>query len=202
MIRFLFKLIQYGKKAANFAGRQFYLRLFAARGRNVRFFPFNSDIHYWNIQAGNDVYIGPFACFICGVAGIDIGDKVIMGPHVTIITGEHPIDLRGRYIADIKEKQPGEDMPVKIEPDVWIGAGATVLKGVTIGRGAIVAAGAVVNKDILPYSIAGGIPAKHIRFRGSQEALIAHENKLYGKVITDLSHVPAEHEPKATIKQY
>lgn len=168
----------------------------------MRFFPFNSDIHYWNINVGNDVYIGPFACFICGIAGITIADKVIMGPHVTIITGEHPIDLRGRYIADIREKQAGEDMPVKIEPDVWIGAGAIVLKGVTIGRGAIVAAGAVVNKDILPYSIAGGVPAKHIRYRGSREALIDHETKLYGKVITDFSQVPGRQDSVTTVKQH
>ena len=189
MIKALFSIGQYCKKAANYLGRLFYTRLFARAGSNVRFFPFNSDIHYWNMQVGNDVYIGPFACFICGVAHIEIGDKVIMGPNVTIITGEHPIDLRGRYIADIREKQPHEDMPVKIGSDVWIGAGATLLKGVTIGRGAIVAAGAVVNKDVPPYSITGGVPGKHIRYRGSKEELINHETQLYGKVITDFTHL-------------
>ncbi len=201
MIRALFKIVQYLKKAVNYAGRKFYIRLFSRAGKNVRFFPFNSDIHYWNIIVGNDVYIGPFACFICGVANIEIADKVIMGPNVTIITGEHPVDLRGRYIADIREKQPWEDMPVKIEADVWIGAGATLLKGVTIGRGAIVAAGAVVNKDIMPYSIAGGVPAKHIRYRGTKEELIKHETSLYGKVITDFSNLATTTLSENAVKQ-
>lgn len=177
------------KKICNYAGRQYYGRLFLKRGKNIRFFPFNSDIHYWNVTVGDDVYIGPFACFICGIAGIEIGNKVIMGPNVTIITGEHPIDLRGRYIYDIREKQTQDDIRVKIGDDVWLGAGATILKGVEIGRGAVVAAGAVVKKDVPAYAIVGGVPAKVIKYRGSVDELIAHETKLYGKVITDFSHV-------------
>jgi acetyltransferase-like isoleucine patch superfamily enzyme len=187
--RLVFKGEKGIRKVWNYAGRQYYGRLFLKSGKNVRFFPFNSDIHYWNVTAGDDVYIGPFACFICGIAGIEIGSKVIMGPNVTIITGEHPIDLRGRYIYDIKEKRPEEDVRVKIQDDVWLGAGATILKGVEIGRGAVVAAGAVVKKDVPPYAIVGGIPAKVIKYRGTGEELKAHEIKLYGKVITDFSNI-------------
>jgi acetyltransferase-like isoleucine patch superfamily enzyme len=187
--RLVHKVGRTGKKIFNYLGRQYYGRLFLKAGKNIRFFPFNSDIHYWNVTAGDDVYIGPFACFICGIAGIEIGSKVIMGPNVTIITGEHPIDLRGRYIYDIKEKLPSEDVRVKIQDDVWLGAGATILKGVEIGRGAVIAAGAVVKKDVPPYAIVGGIPAKVIKYRGTKAELIAHEVKLYGKVITDFSHV-------------
>ncbi|MBI5750778.1 MAG: acyltransferase [Hydrogenophilales bacterium] len=61
--------------------------------------------------------------------------------------------------------------PVKIEDDVWIGHGAIILRGVTIGAGAVVAAGALVNKDVPPYAIVGGVPAKVIRMR-VQEASI------------------------------
>jgi acetyltransferase-like isoleucine patch superfamily enzyme len=187
--RLLFRLEKGVKKLFTYVGRKYYGSLFLSSGKNVRFFPFNSDIHYWNVSVGDDVYIGPFACFICGIAGIEIGNKVIMGPNVTIITGEHPIDLRGRYIYDIKEKQPQEDVRVKINDDVCLGAGATILKGVEIGRGAVVAAGSVVKKDVLPYAIVGGIPAKLIKYRGTQEELIAHEMKLYGKTVTDFSYL-------------
>lgn len=185
----IFKVEKGMKKVFTYIGRKYYGRLFKSAGKNVRFFPFNSDIHYWNITAGDDVYMGPFVVFICGIAPIEIGNKVMIGPNVTIITGEHPIDLRGRYIYDIREKQAHEDVRVKINDDVWVGAGATVLKGVEIGRGAIIAAGSVVNKDVPAYAIMGGVPAKVIRYRGSVDELIAHETKLYGKVITDFSHV-------------
>lgn len=182
------------KKIINRAARMYYGSLFKSAGRKVRFFPFSSDIHYWNISAGDDVYIGPSARFICGVEGICIGNKVIMGPGVTIITGEHPIDPRGRYICDIREKKPGEDQAVHIGDDVWIGAGATILKGVEIGRGAIVAAGALVKNNIPPYAIAGGVPAKIIRYRGSKETLLAHEEQLYGKVLTDFKSIMPENQ--------
>lgn len=66
-----------------------------------------------------------------------------------------------------------------IENDVWIGANVTILVGVTIGRGAIIAAGAVVNKSIPPYAIAGGVPAKVIKFKWSVDQILQHEAILY-----------------------
>ena len=180
------------KKLLNMIARSYYGSLFKSAGRKVRFFPFSSDIHYWNVSAGNDVYIGPSARFICGVEGISIGNKVIMGPGVTIITGEHPVDPRGRYICDIREKSPGEDQAVNIGDDVWIGAGATILKGVEIGRGAIVAAGALVKNNVPPYAIVGGVPAKILKYRGNIETLCMHEEQLYGKVLTNFKHLTPE----------
>ena len=64
-----------------------------------------------------------------------------------------------------KEKDKSIDKDVIFEGDNWIGANATILKGVTIGYGAVVGAGAVVTKDVPPYAIVGGNPAKIIRFR-------------------------------------
>ncbi len=66
-----------------------------------------------------------------------------------------------------KEKK----IAVKIGNDVWIGTGVTILQGVSIGDGAIIAAGAVVTKDVAPYEIVGGVPAKHIRFRFNEEQI-------------------------------
>ena len=66
-----------------------------------------------------------------------------------------------------------------IEEDVWIGSNVTILTGVTIGRGATIAAQAVCNRNIPPYCIAGGIPAKVIKMYWSVEQILEHELKLY-----------------------
>lgn len=152
-------------------------------GINVKF-NHKDTFTYKNITVGNDVYIAPGAVFLSTDSEIFIGNKVLFGPNVTIITGDHAADLRGRYIFDITEKKSGEDLPVIIEDDVWVGTGVIILKGVTVKRGAIVAAGAVVTKDVPPYAIVGGVPAKLLRFRGSNEGIAEHEQMLYGYHVT------------------
>lgn len=94
-------------------------------------------------------------------AKIKIGNYVHTGANVMIIAFNHAFDTR--EIPTIK--QDYYDAPVVIEDDVWIGGGSIILAGVTIGKGTIVAAGAVVNRDVPPYSIVGGIPAKIIKER-------------------------------------
>ena len=120
-----------------------------------------------NIRIGKNVSIGQDACFLSTKAKIIIGDYVMFGPRVTIITGDHRIDIKDRYMAEVSEdeKLPENDQDVIIEKDVWIGANVTILKGVTIGQGSVIAAGAVVTKDIPCCSIVGGIPAKVIKKR-------------------------------------
>lgn len=150
---------------------------FKRYGAGVVFTP--SDIFsYETISIGNDVFIGPGAIFRASESSITIGNKVMFGPRVTIMGGDHNFSHVGRYMFDVKEKAPGDDLPVVIEDDVWVGAGAIILKGVTIGRGAIVAAGAVVNKNVEPYSIVGGVPAKKIARRFSDEQIAEHERIL------------------------
>ena len=89
--------------------------------------------------------------------GIYIDHDTNISSHTTFITGSHDID-DPKFKASFK--------PIHIGHHCWIGTGATVLQDVTIGDGAIVAAGAVVTKDIPPYEVWGGVPAKFIRKRG------------------------------------
>jgi maltose O-acetyltransferase len=151
--------------------------LFAQCGHNVRFNPFDT-FSYDTICIGEDVFIGAGACF-SAKKRITIGNKVMFGPDVMIRGGNHNTSVLGKFIADVHEKRLEDDLPVVIEDDAWVGARAIILKGVTIGRGAIVAAGAVVTKDVPPYAIAGGIPAKIISFRWSIEEIEEHERMLY-----------------------
>lgn len=129
-----------------------------------------------NIYIDDFVSIGENALFMTTRAKIIIKDHVMFGPRVTILTGNHRYDLPGEYMWDIhdnlKEKKNDED--VVFEGDNWVGANATILKGVTIGRGAIISAGAIVTKNVLPYSIVGGVPAKVIKMRFSNEDLKQH----------------------------
>lgn len=91
-----------------------------------------------------------------------IGRDVMMGPEVMIYTKNHRIDR-----TDIPMIRQGETEPepVVIGDDVWIGARAIILPGVSIGQGAVVAAGAVVAKDVPPYAVVGGVPAKVLKER-------------------------------------
>ena len=120
-----------------------------------------------NIHMGSDIGIGQDNLFMCTRAKIYIGDHVMTGPNVTMITGGHRYDIKDRPMKSIgnHEKLPENDQDIKLEGDNWIGANSTILKGVTIGKGAIVAAGAVVTRDVPPYCIVGGVPAKTIKMR-------------------------------------
>ncbi len=76
---------------------------------------------------------------------------------------------------DIKDKLPENDLDVVIEEDVWVGANVIILKGVTIGRGSVIAAGSIVTKNVEPYSIYAGVPARKIKERFSEEEISEHE---------------------------
>lgn len=78
-----------------------------------------------------------------------------------------------------KKKTGNEDLGVVIDDDVWVGARATILRGVTVGRGAIVGAGSLVNKSVPPYAIVGGNPARVLRFRWDVETILQHESDLH-----------------------
>jgi acetyltransferase-like isoleucine patch superfamily enzyme len=106
------------------------------------------------ITIGKNVFIN-HACSFLDMGGITIEDQVLIGPRVNIVTENHPLDPVDRRALITQ--------PVVIKRNAWIGAGATILPGVTIGEHAVVAAGAVVSKDVPANTVAGGIPAKFIK---------------------------------------
>lgn len=107
---------------------------------------------------------------------VEIGRYVMFGPRVMIVGGDHLFNSPGT--PTIFSGRP--ELPkTSIQADAWLGAGVIVIAGVTIGRGSIVAAGSVVTKDIPPYEIHGGVPAKKIKDRfSSQEAIDTHDMML------------------------
>lgn len=103
----------------------------------------------------------------------------MFGPGVTIMAGNHNTSVVGRAMWDVGDKRPIDDQPVVIEDDVWVGAGAIILKGVTIGRGAVVGAGAVVSVSVRPYTVLVGDRRHKVGERFTHEEAFAHETALY-----------------------
>ncbi|QTH42318.1 acyltransferase [Cohnella sp. LGH] len=99
--------------------------------------------------------------YINAIGGIDIGDYVLLGPNVTISSGIHPIEARYPPIFT----RPTVPKPIVIGNDVWIGANAVIMPGVTLGEGTVVGANAVVTRDTEPYSVMVGAPARKVRNR-------------------------------------
>ena len=113
-----------------------------------------------SIYIDENTYIAPGVC-IAGQGDIRIGKNCLIASHCGIYANNHVFtDL----LLPIKQQGVTRD-GITIEDDCWLGHGVTVLDGVTIGEGSIIGAGAVVNKDIPPYSIAVGVPAKVIKHR-------------------------------------
>lgn len=104
------------------------------------------------------------------IQGAIIGNNVMIAANTSLIANMHkhdrtdiPMNMQGKIV----------DNKVIVEDDVWIGRNAVVMPGVRIGTGSIVAAGAVVTKDVPPYSIVGGVPAKVIKKRKLEEFIVA-----------------------------
>lgn len=129
----------------------------------------NRDVSIWFapdeaadplLTIGDDSFVGR-NCFFGIYDPIHIGSHVQIAAYCYLVSQNHGYSRR-----DIPIKhQDFVGAPITIEDDVWLGTHVVVLPGVTIGKGAIVAAGAVVNKDIPPYEIWGGVPAKYLRTR-------------------------------------
>lgn len=126
---------------------------------------------YENVGIGQNSFISAVnaKCIFKGNIAIAEGFTVHTGNHAHVV---------GMFVTDINEqnKPIGYDSDVVIEKDVWIGCNVTILSGVVVGRGSVIAAGAVVTKDVPPYSICGGVPARFIKFKWTIDEIIEHES--------------------------
>ena len=114
------------------------------------------------LRVGDNSNIGPLAYVGCS-GFIELGDRVLMGPRVTLLAENHVFDD-----LDLPIKEQGVvRSAIHIEDDCWLGAGSTILAGVTVGHGSVVAAGSVVTKDVPPLSVVAGVPAKPVRSRNA-----------------------------------
>ncbi|WP_339725374.1 acyltransferase [Maribacter stanieri] len=112
----------------------------------------DTSINRFNIKIGNKSVINR-NCYLDGRGGLTIGDNVSISPEVHLITATHDAQSKS-FEYSIK--------PIFIEDYVWVGTRATILPGVTLAKGCVVATGSVVTKDVAPFTIVGGVPAKKI----------------------------------------
>jgi acetyltransferase-like isoleucine patch superfamily enzyme len=114
------------------------------------------------VFVGDDVFMGSHT-LIGSPTEVYVGNRVMFGPRVTLIGGDHDVS---NYAMPLRLAPPPPSVqPIVIEDDVWIGAGAIVLKGVRIGCGAVVGAGTIVTKDVPPGAVVVGNPARIARLR-------------------------------------
>ena len=148
-----------------------YRALFRSAGSRLLIYPHVYIVFSDHIDAGDRLAIN-VGTYIDGRGGIRFGDNVLIGPHCSIISVEH-----GHERIDVPmAAQPYKFVPVNIGNDVWIGANSCIRAGVTIGDGCIIGANAVVTRDIPPYAVAVGVPARIISYRkGSSGAQNAAE---------------------------
>lgn len=133
--------------------------------------PFNIKI--WSphndVSFGNRVQFGENCTIQCD---IKIGNDVLIANNVSFVgRDDHRFDIVGIKIWDAPR---GDKFKTNIGSDIWIGHGAIIIAGITIGDGAIIAAGSIVTKDVLPYTVVGGNPAKLIKNRFSIDDLKIH----------------------------
>lgn len=141
------------------------------------------------LTVGDDVYIGKGCTIECNGS---IGNGVMIANRVGLI-GRHDHDFRAvgktirnsPWIGDADFRAELRNERLIIHDDVWIGYGSIVLSGVIVGRGAIVAAGSVVTKNIPPYAIAAGVPARVVGERFDNETITKHEIAIYGRRMTE-----------------
>ena len=118
------------------------------------------NIEQKGFSAGNNVYIGQYSYI---GPNTKLGNFCMLSDNVNFVGHDHSFEKIGTPI--IFAGRPENEPTTILEDDVWIGHGVTIMRGVLIGEGSIVGANSVVTKDIPPYSIYGGIPAKLIRQR-------------------------------------
>lgn len=154
------------------------------RCRMFRFFGFqiaSNSLIYRNVLLLGTISIGARSSISNntvlsgGLAGISIGEDVMIAPNCCLVAFDHGMDISPIPMI----QQPTIESPISIGNDVWIGANCTITRGIRIGNGAIIAANSVVTQDVKENEIVGGTPARHIRFRAPPAAMqdpLAHND--------------------------
>jgi acetyltransferase-like isoleucine patch superfamily enzyme len=132
------------------------------------------NLPHAGIFIGRDSLVGEYSV-IRGQGGVSIGDRVYTSPFTQIIAVNHVFNDPNRPFVEQGITAEG----IVIEDDVWLGSGVVVLDGVRIGRGSIIAAGAVVNKDVPPHVVAGGVPARVIKTIAKEDESIQKQDVFY-----------------------
>ena len=114
-----------------------------------------------NVKLGNNLIFNRNVS-ITARSGVSLGNDVMIGPNVVINDSNHLFTNKDKPIT----QQGHTAKAIVIEDDVWIAANSVILKGVHIGKGAVIAAGSVVTKDVPPYAVVAGVPARQIKNRG------------------------------------
>lgn len=127
-----------------------------------------------SVTVGDYVFIG---VNVTMHANVQIGHFAMISSNVAIVGGDHRFDIIGVPIRFTGRAEIFDKLTI-IGDDVWIGHGSIIIAGVRIGRGAIIAAGSVVTKDVPPYAIVGGVPAKVIKFRFTNQDQKKHSDSL------------------------
>lgn len=139
----------------------FYTRTLSSCGPEIYVLPHVSMSYPQNIELGRSVFINR-GVNLTARERISIGDNALIGPYVVLNSGSHEFSDPHQLIRD----QGHRLAPIRVEQDVWIGAHATILPGVTVGQGGIVAAGAVVTRSVEAYTVVAGVPARFMKRRG------------------------------------
>lgn len=145
----------------------FWKIFFKHLGTNVQIGSSCKFVNPGRITIGNNVLINHHVEMEATGGGITLGNFILIGMHAKFINANHAFD-DWRKPMSVQGIVPSK---IILEDDIWIGMHAIILPDVTVGRGAIVAAGAVVTKDVPPYAIVGGVPAKIIKYRFDKETI-------------------------------
>ncbi len=132
--------------------------------------PFRANWGGKHVRLGNYVYAN-FNLTLVDDGYIDIGDNVMFAPNVTVITATHPV------LPALREKGLQFNVDVKICNNVWIGAGAIIMPGITVGENSVVGAGSVVTKDVPPNTVVVGNPARVLREIGERDRIYYFKDK-------------------------
>jgi len=136
----------------------------ATVGANVRIVSSARFYLTGRLVIGDETWIGHEVLVVGGDADVVIGSNVDIAPRVTLVSGSHELfTIEGRAAGK------GYSLPITIEDGAWLGASSTILGGVTVGRCSVVAAGALVNRDVTPGCVFGGVPAREINVGGQKD---------------------------------